>query len=212
MAKFTTSTYENPSPHLSMLRMLHRFTKWPQIIANCITIDSNCLNPTKQNLSGRNLIRYWWQILRGFTKQDHRIIDCMTINWNCTNQAIGSGCSCLSANNKQPYHVKKLQSFKTEPHYQTWLTTSPPWPPLPHLYCGIFASSRFDSLTHQSNPSKRSSVHAKSWPNLTKNGGPARCGMTTIDLQSFVGVSGPWEYAIKQSKWFFCRSKMNRMH
>ena len=61
------------------------------------------------------------------------------------------------ANNKQPYHVKKLQSSKTEPHYPTRLTTSPPWPPLPHLYCRMFASSHFDSLTHQSNPLKKSS-------------------------------------------------------
>ena len=34
---------------------------------------------------------------------------------------------------------------------------SPPWPPLPLLYCRMFASSHFDSLTHQSNPLKKSS-------------------------------------------------------
>ena len=53
---------------------------------------------------------------------------------------------------------------------------------------------------------------SRPWPNLTKNGGRARCGMTTIDLQSFVHVSGPQEYAIKQSKLLSCRSEMNRMH
>lgn len=105
------------------------------------------------------------------------------------------------ANNKQPYDVKKLQSSKTEPRYQTPLTTTPPWPPLPCLVCTTLASSRFDSLTHQSNPFNRSTEPEESrpGPDLTKNGGRGRCRTTAIDLQSFVRVSGPRECAIKRS-------------
>ena len=77
------------------------------------------------------------------------------------------------ANNKQPYHVNKLQSSKTEPQYQTRLTTSPPWPPLPHYIC-IVESLRPLVLTASHIRAIRSKHHqgpekSRTRPNLTKN-------------------------------------------